>query len=107
MPLKTTPVSRCLDKKLQIAGYEIPDLLAIFFLLSILNFIFGRTEMKLLLVWMPTLLLATVLRIGKRGKPDNFLLHWSRFHLRRKSLFAFNEPTEWQTPPQLSSGGSR
>ena len=101
MTLKATPISRCLDRRLQIAGYEIPDLLAIFFLLSILNFLFGRTDMKLLLVWGPTALLATLLRLGKRGKPENYLLHWIRFHMRRKSLLAFDDPTEWQSPPRL------
>ena len=104
MALRSTPVSRCLDKRLQIAGYDIPDLLAIFFLLSILNFIFGRTDMKLILVWLPTIAVATVLRVSKRGKPDNFLLHWSRFQIRRKKLFAYNEPTEWFTPLRLKRG---
>jgi len=107
MALKTTSVSRCLDKKLLIAGYEIPDLLAIFFLLSLLNFLFGRTEMKLVLVWLPTLALATVLRIGKRDKPDNYLIHLARFQLRRKNLFAFNEPTEWPSPPTVLTRGTR
>ena len=105
MSLKTTPVSRCLDKKLQISGYEIPDLLAIFFLLSILNFLFGRTDMKLALVWLPTISLATVLRIGKRGKPDNYLIHLVRYHLRKRNLFAFNEPSNWTTPPNIRTGG--
>jgi hypothetical protein len=107
MALKTTQISRCLDKKLQIAGYEIPDLLAIFFLLSLLNFLFGRTDMKIVLVWLPTILLATVLRIGKRDKPDNYLIHLVRFHLRRKQLFAFNEPAEWPLPPTKHTRGAR
>ncbi len=99
MALKATPVSRCLDKRLQIGGFEVPDLLAIFFLLSILNFIFGRTDMKLALVWLPTVALAVVLRLGKRGKPDNYLIHLGRYHLRKKTLFAFYEPTHWISPP--------
>ena len=107
MALKTTQISRCLDKKLQIAGYEIPDLLAIFFLLSILNFMFGRTDMKLVLVWLPTISLAALLRIGKRDKPDNYLIHLVRFQLRRKNLFAFNEPTEWPLPPTKMARGTR
>ena len=91
--LKITPVSRCLDKKMQIAGFDIPDLLFIFSALSVLNFVFGRTDFKIALVWLPTLLLAAVLRLGKRGKPENYLLHLFRYHLRKKQLFAFFDAT--------------
>lgn len=104
MALKCTPVSRCLDKKLQIAGFEIPDLLAVFFLLSILNFFFGRTEMKLLCIWLPTLAVAAILRASKRGKPDNYLLHWCQFQLRCKELFAFDDSAQWKVPPRLRAG---
>jgi len=107
MALKTTQTSRCLDKKLQIAGYEIPDLLAIFFLLSLLNFLFGQTDIKMVLVWLPTIFVAVALRIGKRGKPDNHLIHLVRFQLRRKQLFAFNEPSEWPQPPTKNARGAR
>jgi hypothetical protein len=100
MPLRTVPVSRCLDKKLQIAGFEIPDLLAVFFLLSILNFIFGKTDQKLLLIWFPSLFVAVVLRIAKRGKPENYLVHFARYHLRSRSLFAFYEPNKNLSTPK-------
>jgi hypothetical protein len=101
MSLRTAPVSKCLDKKLLIAGYEIPDLLAIFSLLSVLNFLFGQTQMKLALVWLPSLALAALIRIGKRGKPDNFLLHWVRFRLRPRYLSAFADPAIFTPPPKL------
>lgn len=100
MDIKTTPVSKCLDKKMIVMGFEIPDLLAIFLTLSILNFLFGTTQMKLLLVWLPSILLAATLRISKRGKPDNFLVHWLRFQIRPGILSAFQEPTEWNFPPR-------
>jgi hypothetical protein len=100
MDIKTTPVSKCLDKKMIVMGFEIPDLLAIFLTLSILNFLFGTTQMKLLLVWLPSTLLAATLRISKRGKPDNFLVHWLRFQIRPGILSAFQEPTEWDIPPR-------
>ena len=48
MELKVTEVSRCLDKKMMIMGFEIPDLLFIFLTMSILNFLFGTTNLKLL-----------------------------------------------------------
>lgn len=101
--LESTPVSRCLDKKSQIFGYELIDLFAIFFSMAILNFLFGSTSMKLTLVWLPTLALAIALRVGKRGKPDNYLLHLGRFHLRPKSLSAFLYSTkEYAKPPKLN-----
>jgi len=103
LALNTTPVSQCLDKKLLIFGYEIPDLLAIFLLLSVLNFTFGSTGMKLYLVWLPTLTLALTLRLGKRGKPDNYLLHLVRFQTQPKLLSAFQDATHFQTPPRLHS----
>jgi hypothetical protein len=103
MGLKSTTVSRCLDKKLLFFGFELPDVLVIFLLLALLNLTLGQTEYKLALVWLPTLSLATLLRIAKRGKPDNFLVHWIRFKLRPRVLSAFPEPSVWISPPLLSS----
>lgn len=105
MALKVTPVSQCLEKKLQVMGYEIPDLLFIFFLLSIFNFIFGTSSGKLFLVWLPTLVVALTIRIGKRGKPDNYLLHLGKFWMRPKALWAFAESKTFQLPPKLKSKG--
>jgi hypothetical protein len=100
MELKCTQVSKCLDKKMIVLGFEIPDLLAIFLTLSILNFLFGTTSMKLVLVWLPTLFLALTLRISKRGKPDNFLIHWLRHQIRPGIISAFQEPSEWEFVPK-------
>lgn len=100
MEIKTTAVSKCLDKKMIIMGFEIPDLLAIFLTLSILNFMFGMTSMKIILVWLPSIALALILRISKRGKPDNYLIHWIRFQIRPGVLSAFQEPSEWSIPPR-------
>jgi hypothetical protein len=92
-------VSKCLDKRLSIFGFEIPDLLFIFLTLSILNFIFGQTQLKIILVWIPTLVLSLVLFFGKKGKPENYLIHWLRFQIKPGILSAFYDPTEWQDPP--------
>jgi hypothetical protein len=100
MNLRTEPVSKCLEKKLLFLGFEVPDILAIFFLLSILNFLFGRTGAKFFLVWLPVLVLAAILRIGKRGKPDNYLVHLVKFHTRPKYLSGFLSP-ETPRPPKL------
>lgn len=106
MELQSTPVSRCLDKKMVIFGYEVPDLLMIFLMLSILNFLFGMTSMKLFLVWLPTIALALTLRLGKRGKPENYLVHWLRFQISPGHLSAFKEPSEWNPPPRLKRSRS-
>ena len=95
--LRTIPVHKCLDKRLLIFGFEIADLFVLALLLSFLSTLFGRSEGKLFSIWLPTAVVAMVLRLTKRGKPDNFLLHWVRFQLRPSSLFAFPDPTV--TPP--------
>lgn len=92
MALQTTSVNRSLDRKLKIAGFEVPDLLAIFLLLALLNFLFAGSAYKIFLSWLPTLLIAVVIRLGKRGKPENYLLHLARFHLNPKYYPAFPEP---------------
>lgn len=101
MDLRTTPVSKCLDKKMMIMGFEIPDLLAIFLTLSILNFSFGGTSLKIFFVWLPSIALAITLRLTKRGKPDNFLVHWLRFQIKPGVLSAFPPSTRWKRPPNI------
>lgn len=100
MALNITNVAKCLDKKLILFGYEIPDLLLIFFVLSILNFIFGSTNQKLLLVWGPSALLAALLRFGKVGKPDNYLIHLIRSKMKPTFYEAFYEPSKNPMPPK-------
>ena len=94
MPLDVKSVSTSLDKKLIILGFEVLDLLAICLVISVLNFIFGSTDLKLYFVWIPSAFLATIIRLGKRGKPDHYILHWIRFQIRPGIISAF--PTsEW------------
>jgi hypothetical protein len=100
MGLRSEPTSQSLEKKLLILGFEVPDVLAIFLLLSFLNFFLGRLGNKFFLVWLPVALAALVLRIGKRGKPDNYLLHLAKFHFRPKYYSAFQEPTHKAFPPR-------
>ena len=106
MSLRTVSVNQCLEKKLLIFGYEIPEILAIFFMLSVLNFVFGATGLKLFLVWLPSLTVAVVLRIGKRGKPDNYLVHLARFKFQPPILSAFNDSKDFVSPPRKTIGGT-
>lgn len=101
MDLKVTPVSKCLDKKMMILGFEIPDLLFIFLTMSVLNFLFGSTSLKWLFVWLPSLSIATVIRLTKRGKPDNYLVHWLRFQIKPGVLSAFSDPSQDIPSPKL------
>lgn len=98
MALRAIPVHKCLDKRLLIFGFEIADLFVLALLLSLLSTLFGSSEGKIFSVWLPTGMVALVLRLTKRGKPENFLLHWIRFQLRPSVLFAFPDPE--LTPPR-------
>jgi hypothetical protein len=102
LSLRVVPVSKCLDKKLMMLGYEMPDLLAIFLVLSTLNFLFGQTQFRFFLVWLPTISLAALLRFGKRGKPDGFLLHWLRYQMKPGVYSAFRDPSNQTPPPRIS-----
>ncbi len=99
--MRVVAVNKCLDKKLLMFGFEVPDLLAIFITLSTLNFMFGRSGMAFLLVWLPTLTLAAVLRYGKKGKPDKFLVHWLRFQIKPGVFSGWAPPQIDVTPPRL------
>lgn len=101
MELKVTEVSRCLDKKMMIMGFEVPDLLFIFLTMSILNFLFGTTNLKWLFVWLPSAAIALTIKFSKRGKPDNYLIHWLRFQIKPGVLTAFDDPTNDIPPPKL------
>lgn len=101
LQLRSEPTSQSLERKLLVMGFEVPDILAVFLLLSILNFTFGQTNYKLFLVWGPVILLAVALRFGKRGKPDNYLIHLVKFHTQPKYLSCFKEPSNTTPPPKL------
>ena len=77
--LSTTKVPRALEMKSKLFGFELPDLLFIFFNLAITNLIFGSTHYRYPLVWGTTLGIAAFLFFSKRGKPDNYLQHLGEF----------------------------
>jgi hypothetical protein len=103
MDLRAVNVSKCLDKRLILFGFEVYDLLAIFLTLSVLNLLFGQmnTGMKLLFVWLPTLIIALVLHYGKKGKPEMYLVHWVRYQIKPGTLSAFDEPSVVVPPPRI------
>ncbi len=79
--LLTTKVPRALEMKSKLFGYELPDLLLIFFNLALTNFIFGSTSLRYLLVWGTTLGWALLLHFAKKGKPDGYIQHLIQFLL--------------------------
>lgn len=86
---ESTPVNRSLDRKSTIVGLELIDIFAIVSLCSLLNLVFGHTAFKLYLVFLPTVVTAAFLIVGKRGKPEGFLLHFLRFHFQPRHLSCF------------------
>ena len=93
--LRQTPMAKCLDKRLTIFGFEVPDLLMICTLLTMLPLFFSALGNQFILVWLPSLLFTGVLWFGKRGKPENFIIHWTQFHLKPGTLSAFDRAMIW------------
>jgi type IV conjugative transfer system protein TraL len=87
--LKNSEVYRCLEKKTLILGLEIFDVFIVFALLAVLSFLLRDVPYKFFLSWGPSLLLAAGLRIGKAGKPENYLLHLGRSYFSSRVLSAF------------------
>lgn len=77
--LLTTSVPRALEMKSKLFGYELPDLLLIFFNLAITNLVFGATNLRYPLVWGTTLGWALLLYFAKRGRPDGYIQHLGEF----------------------------
>ncbi|MBI3294438.1 MAG: hypothetical protein HYZ71_06875 [Deltaproteobacteria bacterium] len=93
--LRQTQTAKCLDKRLMVLGFEVPDLLAICLFLSALHLVLGDLGNSLVLVWLPSVTFALVLWFGKRGKAENFLIHWAQFHLKPGTLSAFEPAMKW------------
>jgi hypothetical protein len=88
MALKTSEVYRCLEKKTLVFGFEMVDLFVVFSTLAILNYVFRGFPYKFILSWGPALALAVFLRVGKAGKPENYLLHLAVFLLFTPVIFS-------------------
>src|ERR1035437_4049120 len=91
MTLLVSKVPRALEIKAKLFGFELGDLLFIFFYLALSNLIFGQTRLKFPLVWLGTLALAGTLYFVKRGKPDNYLQHAGE-HFRSPGVLSAGHP---------------
>ncbi len=73
MNLLISKIPRSLESKTKLLGFELADLLLIFLYLSISNFLFGQTSLKLPLVYIGTIAISLTLYLTKKGKPENYL----------------------------------
>lgn len=89
MALKSSDVYRCLEKKTTVFGFEIVDLFIVFLVLAVLNFFLSAVPYKFFFTWGVAIVLALFIRLGKAGKPDNYLVHYLRFHFSSEYLSAF------------------
>lgn len=92
--LEVSQVNRSLDRKTTILWLELIDIFIIVTATSVLNLLFGRTGLKMYLVYLPSLTLGITMILAKRGKPDNFLFHYLRYQLRPKNLTCFEKGPE-------------
>lgn len=95
MEIQTSSVHRRLDAKLKIAGLEVPDLLFVLIFAAVMNLFFGRTSLALPLVLVLPSVMLLVLYIGKRDKPDSFLIHLARFYLT-PGFFSAGEESKFE-----------
>ena len=79
-PLKTSAVHRNLDRRPKLLGLEIQDVVVLTLMASVFNLIFGHTRFGVYMTFIPSLSMAVALYVGKRGRPDKFLLHWIRYY---------------------------
>ena len=92
MELDSSQVHRNLDGKIKVMGLEAPDLIFVLLVAAIMNLLFGQTRFVLLAVFgMPSLLLAGLV-IGKRGKPEGYLIHCLRYFLTPGFFSAGDQP---------------
>lgn len=79
MSLETSTVHRNLDAKMKIMGLEAPDLLSVLIFAALMNLFFGKTTFAPILVFILPALALVVLYIGKKNKPDDYLIHLARY----------------------------
>ena len=79
MDLDSSNIYGNLDAKIKIGGLEAPDLIIVLVIAAFMNLLFGETALFFpLVVVLPTTLLL-ILLIGKRNKPDKFLVHLIKY----------------------------
>jgi hypothetical protein len=69
-------------------GLEIHDLLFVLLFAAIMNLIFGQTAIGFYLVFVVPSIMAAILFIAKRNRPDGFLVHAIRYYVNSGAFSA-------------------
>lgn len=88
MGLDQSSIHRHLDNKFKIVGLEAHDLLLVLLVAAINNLIFGNTPLSFYLVFIFPTVLGLILFYGKRGKPEKYLVHLTKYYLTPGTLEA-------------------
>ena len=80
MDIETSSVYRNLEAKFKIAGMEACDLIFVLLLACLMDLIFGATHLRTLAVFILPFCATLVLYFSKRGKPNQHLQHFIRYH---------------------------
>lgn len=107
MSLRQSNVNRSLDNQFKVMGFEAVDLLALLLVTGFLKVIFTGTGLETYFVWIPSGVMALVLRIAKRGKPDGYLKHLLKYHLGPKHFAAFKWCKNWEPPFWIKTQSQR
>lgn len=91
MSLDRSQVHRNLDSKVKILGMELFDIILVGAVASTMNLIFGQTQLAGPLVFGLPALLALIIYLGKRGKPERYLQDFIRFSILPGVFFAGEE----------------
>lgn len=90
--LQTSIVHKNLDSKVKFFGMELFDVLVVAGTASILNLLFGQTSIGGPIVFGLPSLLALVIYIGKKGKPERFLQDYIKFQTLPGVMFSGSQP---------------
>lgn len=93
----TSTVPRTLETKNKILGMELSDVLLLILNLSVQNLVFGSTSLKIPMVFGTSLGLGLLLFFFKRGKPENYIQHFSE-HLVSPTVRSANSPDHKYMP---------
>jgi hypothetical protein len=101
MALKTTPVPRNLGTRVRFLGLEVEDLIAILIVAALAN-IFGRfthrelfgIPLNIFLQYVVPVLAVPGLMVFKYGKPNGYLLDFTRYHLCPHAYCVLEKDTE-------------
>lgn len=77
--LDQSKVHRNLDGQIKVMGLEAPDLILVLLVAAVMNLFFGQTNFVLITVFGIPSILLLILYFGKKGKPENYLIHLLRY----------------------------